>query len=158
MYPIQLSSEGEVNKGGNKGIYLALFTDSEGDRCFSIYQTSWIKLKKVNFCKLQTSLGRDFVHNLRTFRGFCPVHFTILLQIQYENNFLPTSEHRQTKFVAFLVFVCTNASFIIQISSSENVSKRDAINGSCRKTVNSQGYSKLREPIETRENCCSLIW
>ena len=40
MYPIQLSSEGEVNKGGNKGIYLALFTDSEGDRCFSIYQTS----------------------------------------------------------------------------------------------------------------------
>ena len=30
MYPIQLSSEGEVNKGGNKGIYLALFTDSEG--------------------------------------------------------------------------------------------------------------------------------
>ena len=158
MYPIQLSSEGEVNKGGNKGIYLALFTDSEGDSCFSIYQTSWIKLKKSKFCKLQTSLGRDFVHNLRTFRRFCPVHFTILLQIQYENNFLLTSGHRQTKFVAFLVFVCTNASFIVHISSSENVSKRDTINGSCRKTVNSQGYSKLREPIEPRENCYSLIW
>ena len=63
------------------------------------------------------------------------MHFTILLQIQYENNFLPTSGHRQTKFVAFLVFVCTNALLIVQISSSENVSKRDAINGSCRKTV-----------------------
>ena len=31
------------------------------------------------------------------------------------------------KFVAFLVFVCTTASFIAQISSSENSSKRDAI-------------------------------
>ena len=30
MYPIQLSSEGEVNESGNKGIYLALFTDYEG--------------------------------------------------------------------------------------------------------------------------------
>ena len=30
--------------------------------------------------------------------------------------------------------------------------------GSCRKTVNSQGYSELREPIKTRENCYSLIW
>ena len=31
------------------------------------------------------------------------------------------------KFVALLVFVCTIASLIAQISSSENVSKRDAI-------------------------------
>ena len=31
------------------------------------------------------------------------------------------------KFVAFLVFVCTTASFIAQISSSENVSKQDTI-------------------------------
>ena len=31
------------------------------------------------------------------------------------------------KFVAFLVYVCTTASFIAQISSSENVLKRDAI-------------------------------
>ena len=30
--------------------------------------------------------------------------------------------------------------------------------GSGRKTVNSQGYSELREPIKTRENCYSLIW
>ena len=30
------------------------------------------------------------------------------------------------KFVALLVFVCTTASFIAQISSSENVSKQDA--------------------------------
>ena len=30
--------------------------------------------------------------------------------------------------------------------------------GSGHKTVNSQGYSELREPIKTREKCCSLIW
>ena len=53
--------------------------------------------------------------------------FTILLQIQHENNFLPTSKHRQANFVAFLIFVCTTASFFAQISSSENVLKRDAI-------------------------------
>ena len=98
-----------------------------GDSCFSIYQISWIKLKKVTFCKLKKSLSRNFVYNLQTFREFCQVHFTILLQIQFENNFPPTSEHWQAKFVAFLVFVCTTASFIAQISSSENISKRDAI-------------------------------
>ena len=53
--------------------------------------------------------------------------FTILLQIQHENNFLPTSKHRQANFVAFLIFVCTTASFFAQISSYENVLKRDAI-------------------------------
>ena len=33
----------------------------------------------------------------------------------------------KAKFVVFLVFVCMTASFIAQISSSENVSKRVAI-------------------------------
>ena len=33
----------------------------------------------------------------------------------------------KTKFVAFLVFVCTTAPFIAQISSFENVLKRDSI-------------------------------
>ena len=32
-------------------------------------------MKKVTFCKLKTSLSRDFVDNLQTFRGFCQVHF-----------------------------------------------------------------------------------
>ena len=31
------------------GIFLALLTDPEGDSCFSIYQISWIKMKKVTF-------------------------------------------------------------------------------------------------------------
>ena len=95
-----------------RGIYLALFTDPEG-----IYQISWINWKKVNFYKLKTSLGRNFVFNLQTFRGFCQVHISILLQIQHENNFLPISEHRQ------VVCVCKTATLITNISSSENVSK-----------------------------------
>ena len=47
-------------------------------------------------------LSRNFVYNLQRFRGFCEVHFTSLLQIQHENNFLPTSEHRQAKVGRFL--------------------------------------------------------
>ena len=43
---VQLSREGEVNSGDiyrdakRRGIYLALFTDPEGDNCLSIYQIS----------------------------------------------------------------------------------------------------------------------
>ena len=40
--------------------------------------------------------------------------------------YLPVNTEKP-KFVAFLVFVCTIGSVIAQISSSENVSKRDAI-------------------------------
>ena len=56
-------------------VYLVLFSDLEGDSCFRIYQISWIRMKKVTFCKLKTSLRRNFVYNLQTFRGFCQVHF-----------------------------------------------------------------------------------
>ena len=44
--------------------------------CCSIYQISWIKMKKTTFCKLKTSLSRNFVYNLQTFWGFCQVIFT----------------------------------------------------------------------------------
>ena len=55
----------DVNRRGML-IYLVLFTDPEGDSCFSIYQISWIKKEKVTFCKLKMSLGRNF-NNLQTF-------------------------------------------------------------------------------------------
>ena len=91
----RLSPEGKLG--------VALFADPEGDSCFSIYQISWIKLKKATFGKLKTSLSRNFVYNLQTFRRFCQVHFTILLQIQNEqNNFLPTSKQLQAKVRRFL--------------------------------------------------------
>ena len=139
-----------MNSGDAKrrGIYLALFTAPEGKSCFSIYQISWIKMKKVTFCKLKAPLSRNFVYNLQTFRtDFVKCIFTILVP---ENTDKP-------KFVAFLVFVCMTASFIAQISSFENVSKRDAI---LAPVANSEllAYSKLPEPIKTREDCCSLLW
>ena len=47
---IQLSPEGKVDSGGYKPrhetsryIYVSLFTDPQGDGCFSIYQIRWIK-------------------------------------------------------------------------------------------------------------------
>ena len=54
---IQLSPEGEVNRGGynlywdakHRGIYPLLFTDPERDSCFSIYQIRWIKKCCFNF-------------------------------------------------------------------------------------------------------------
>ena len=44
------------------------------------------------------------------------------------------------------------------ISFSETFAKRRASSLSVRKTVNIQGYSELRKPIKTRENCYPLIW
>ena len=50
------------------------------------------------------------------------------------------------------------ASLMATISSFETFAKRRAIFLFVRKTVNIQGYSKLREPIKMRENCYQLIW
>ena len=77
-----------------RGIYPPLFTDPEGDSCFSVYQIRWIK----------------------------------------------------------------NAASLMATISCETFAKRRAIFLSVCKTVNSQGYSELREPIKTRENCYPLIW
>ena len=61
-------------------------------------------MKKVTICKLKTSLRRNFVYNF---------------QVQFYD------------FVANSA--CTTASFIAQISSFENVLKRDAILASLAK-------------------------
>ena len=142
----------------SRGIYLVLFTEPERDSCFSIYQISWIKIKQVTFCKLKTSLCRNFVYNLQTFGGFVKYIFTILLQIQHGSNFLSTSKYRQAKVRRFLVIClydyliyCSNFVFRKCLKAWRHF-------GSGRKTVNSQGYSELRELIKTREKCYSLIW
>ena len=69
----------------------------------------------------------------------------ILLEIQQEKKFLPTSKHREAEVVAFLVFVCMTSSFIAQISSSINFLKtRRHLSLGSQNIVNSQGYSELR--------------
>ena len=63
-----------------QGIHLALFTDPEGDSCFSIYQISWIEMKKkVPFVHSNRHLIVGTLLTLQTFRGFCQVHFYALV-------------------------------------------------------------------------------
>ena len=52
-------------------------------------------------------------------RFFCKFSMKIIFYLPVNTN--------NPKFVAFLVFVCTTASFLSQISPSENVLKQDAI-------------------------------
>ena len=86
-------------------------------------------MKKVAFCKLKTSLIKKFVYNLQTFLGyFLQGHFLqfcckFSMKIIF---YLPVNTDKP-KFITFLVFVYTTASFIAQFSSSENVLKRDDI-------------------------------
>ena len=84
-------------------------------------------MKKSNFSKLKTSLGRSFAHNLQHLGDFVRDIFTILLQIQHENNFLPTGKHWQSKVRRFLGICLCDFFIFTQISSFEHVSKRDAI-------------------------------
>ena len=138
---IQLSPEGEMKSGNyyreaqRWGIYLAPWTDPEGDSCFRVYKNSWIEMKQVPF-------------------------FTILVQIQHQNHLLPTSKYWQAKVRGFLG-ICLYDCFIYRSNFvfRKCFETRRHI-GSGRKTVNSQGYSEIREPIKTRENwnCYSLIW
>ena len=85
-------------------------------------------MKKVTFCKLKTSLSKNFVYNLQTFRGILSSAFLRFCgKFRMKIIFYPPVNTDKTKFVSFLVFVYTTAAFITQISSFENVSKRDAI-------------------------------
>ena len=71
-----------------------------------------------------------------------------MLQIQHENNFLPTSKHRQAKVRRFRG-ICFHNCFIYRSNFvfPKCLETRRHL-GSGRKTVNSQGYSELREPIK----------
>ena len=156
---IQLSPEGDVNidrDAKRRGRYLALFTDPEGDSCFSIYQISWIKLKKSNVRKSKASLSRNFVYNVQTFRGFfstASLRFCRKFSMKIIF-YLPVNTDKP-KVVAFCLYDCFiyRSNFVFRKCFG---TRRHLDFG--RKTVNSQGYSELREPNETSENCYSLFW
>ena len=134
-----------------------VYTDPEGDSRFSIYQISWIKMKKVTFCKLKTSLQTLFTI-YKHFGDFVKYVFTILLQIQHESNLLPTSKHRQAK-VRRLLGICFYECFIYRSNFVfPKMSRSGTPSWLQSQTVNSQGYSELLEPIKIRESCYSLIW
>ena len=91
------------------------------------------------------------------FGDFVKCVFTILLQIQQENNFSPASKHGQAE-VRRSLGICLYDCFIYRSNFvfGERLETRRCL-GFGLKTVNSQGYSELREPIKTRENFYLLI-
>ena len=78
----------------------------------------------------------------------------------YFYDFLPNSACKQRKAeVRLFLGICLYDCFIYR----SNIVLRKCLEtrrhlGYGRKTVNSQGYSELREPIKARENYDSLIW
>ena len=89
-------------------INLALWTDIEGDSWFSIYQISWIKIKKKLFVNKGFTFLEFVTFQLTVFRAS---FFMISLQIQKERFFLPTSKHQQAKFCLF-IGICWHSCFI----------------------------------------------
>ena len=65
-----------------RGIYLAPFTNPEGDSCFSIYQISWIKIKKGIFSKLEKSLTRKLVLQFTNISGIFVKYIKIIFYLQ----------------------------------------------------------------------------
>ena len=94
-YSIQLSPEGGggVTSGGCVEVYISPKEDS----CFSIYQISWIKIKKELFENKRLHLefvyaAIDSVSGIIFYAGFCCQFF-----------FLPVNADKPN-FVSFLVF------------------------------------------------------
>ena len=147
---IQLSPEGEVNSGeGNiprreasrdlsSAIYLALWTNPEGDNCFSIYQISWRKIKKELFVKKDVTLLEFVFVSIDSVSGIIFYDFV--------------ANWQQAKFCHFLG-ICWRSCFIYRYNFIfRNCRETRSYFESCPKTVNIQGYSELRKPIRTREN------
>ena len=100
------------------------------------------------------SLNRNFF--LQTSWGFFQVHFYDFVANSAGKQFsTDTSGHRQSKVSWYLFVRLLHLSLNVVLRKCPEA-KRHL--GSGHKTVNSQGYSELREPIKTREKCCSLIW
>ena len=85
---------------------------------------------------------RDFVKCISRF--CCKISMKIIF-------YVPVNTDKPKFVVFFLVFVCTNASFNAQISSSKNASKRDAI----YRLRNSQALFRVTDVIR---KTCKLVF
>jgi len=105
-----------------------------GDICFSIYQISWRKIKKWKKDLLvhqQHHLVGTLFTNIiyKHFGDFVKCVFTILLQIQHDNNVLPTCYHWQVKVHHFLgiclyeCFIYRSNFFFLKMSQSDMPSR-----------------------------------
>ena len=112
-------------------------------------------MKKVTFCKLKTSLSRTLFTIHKHFGDFvaCILRFCCRFSMKIIVYLLVNTE--KPKLVAFLTafydcFICrSNFVFPKCLEAKRHLD-------SSHKTVNSRGYSELREPIKTREKCYSL--
>ena len=134
----------EASRDLSSAIYLALWTNPEGDNCFSIYQISWRKIKKELFVKKDVTLLQFVFVSIDSVSGIIFYDFV--------------ANWQQAKFCHFLG-ICWRSCFIYRYNFIfRNCRETRSYFESCPKTVNIQGYSELREPIRTRENCYPLIW
>ena len=108
-----------------RGIYLALWTDPEGDSCFSIYRISWIKIKKELFVHKRHHLVRVCLR----FNWHCfGDHFLwFCCNFSKKKFFYRPVNTDKPNFVCFLVFVNASVSLTTKISSFETVAKREDI-------------------------------
>ena len=92
-------------------------------------------MKKVTFCKLETSLSRNFVYNLQTFRRFFQVYFYDFVRIQHKNNFyLPLNNDKQ-KFVTFLKFFCRLHNLLLKFRECPVIFRVTGANQNARKLL-----------------------
>ena len=136
------------------GIYLGLWTDPEGDSCFTIYQISWIKLKKELFVNKR----RHSVRVCLRFNWQCFGDHFLLFCCKFSGKFFFYWPVNTDKPNFVFIFVGAADSFTAKNFISQNCRETRRHFESHPKTVNIQGYSELREPIRTRENCYPLIW
>ena len=135
------------------GIYLALWTDPEGVSCFSIYQISWIKIKKQLFVNKRLHLGRVCLHfNWKCFMNHFFYDFFVANSLR---KFLCTGQywHRQAKFCLLLVFASAAASFTAKILSLETVAKREAISN----PVPNSEYPRIFRVTGANQNARKLL-
>ena len=109
-------------KEGNGG---ALWSDPDGDICFSIYQITWIKIKREVFVNKRHHLVRVCLRfNWQCF-GDHSIQFCCKFSTQIF--FYRPVISDKPNFVSFLVFVGAAASFTAKISPFETVVKQEAI-------------------------------
>ena len=135
-----------------RGTYLELWTDPEEDRCFSIYQIGWVKIKKEISVNKRCQLARVCLRfNWQCFGD----HFlSFCCKFSKKIFFHRPVNTNKPNFVSFLVFIGAAATFTAVFRNCRETRSRFE---SRPKTVNIQGYSELREPIRTPKNCYPLI-
>ena len=111
-----------MNSGGD-------IAKREASRYISIYQVSWIKIKKKLF--LNKRRHSEFVYVAIDCVSGITFYDFVANSVRTEIFFLPTSKRRQAKFCLFLGICWCSSSFTAKISSFETVAKREAILSPC---------------------------